>query len=323
MRLNRSVILQERAVAADAVETFDLPVNPITALLLCIRPLNETSTLLNYAPYATLASSLLRITVLYRGASVFSMSGADACCLNYLRHGIIPREPNPDDTDNERRCVVLPILFGRFCWDPSSCFPASRRGELVCELDIDVANTGYDGFRYSVEAIEILDAKPTEYERKITTSRTFAATGPNDIELPLGNKLRGMMLFGTTSFTGATPVPSWGRISLFLDNQQTVVSAADWEALYVDNALLGRLPPFPDRHTHRVDATGVATQETTLANEWGMGVWDQRVWLDLDPTRDDMFSVDSSGAASFFLHSEAETADAVRVITVEQIPISA
>jgi hypothetical protein len=130
------------------------------------------------------------------------------------------------------------------------------------------------------------------------------------------------MLFATTSFTGATPVPSWGRISCRLDNEEVAVADGDWEVLQMQHQLLGRLPPTPDAHTHRVDATSAATtEETTGQIESGMGAWDQRLWLDFDPTRDDAYSIDTKGASSFQVRGDAETADAVRVLTVEKIAV--
>jgi hypothetical protein len=321
-KLFHSVAQQERAVAADGIEVIDLPVNPLSVVLVCIRPLNETSTLGNYARYLNLCDSLNRVTLSHRGGSIISGSGVDLASLNYLRHGMIPREANPDDTDNERRCVVLPLLLGRMAYDSESCFPASRRGELSLELDIDVADTGYDGFRYSIETIEILGATPKEFERKTTTTRTFAATGPNDIELPIGNMVRGLHLFGTTGFTGAAPAPSWGRVSVRKDGQEQIVGDSDFETIVAINSLLGRLPPSLDLHTHRVPTNAGANEETTGPIEQGMGGWELRAFLDFDPTRDDEFSLDTAGAQSFSVRAEAETADAVRVLTVERMRVS-
>lgn len=319
MRLLHSVAVQERAVATDTVEVMDLAVNPLSIVLIAIRPLNETSTLANYARYMDLVGSLNRVTILHRGQSIFSMSGRDAAALNYFRHGIMPRELNPDDTDNERRCVVLPILLGRFAYDPHCCFPASKRGELTLELDIDVADTGYDGYRFSVETVEILDANPKEYERKTSIAQTFAATGEQNFPLPTGNDVRGLLLFGTTSFTGAAPAPTWGRTSLFLDNQQHSISSSDFEVAAAINSLMGHQPPALDRHMHQMEP--VAGIETSGPFEQGMGGWENYVWYDLDPTRDDMFSLATEKATSFQLRANVETADAARVVPIERVKV--
>lgn len=321
MRFLHSIAVPERAVSSDSVESFDLPVNPLSALLINIRPLNETATLANYAKYREICAAFNRITVSYRGASVLSMRGEDLAALNFFRHGIQPREANADNVDNERRSVCLPLLFGRFPYDPSSAFPASKRGELVIEFDIDVADTGYDGFRYNVESIELLGANPREYERRTSIARTFAATGDNDIELPLGNTCRGLLLWGTTPYAGASPAPSFGRMSLMLDNQEVGYADTDWESAMAVAGLLGRNSPPLGDHKHTLNAAGAGIEETTSVFDRGEGGWENYVFLDLDPTRDDSFAIDTKSAATFMLRCNAETADAVRVMPIERVAV--
>jgi hypothetical protein len=322
-RILHSFAVQDKLVAADGVEVFDLTVNPVSVVLVKINPLNDTGTLANYNRAMGLASSLNAILILHRGASIFSMSGQDALALNYFRHGMLPWEANGDDVDNERRSMVLPILLGKFAYDPQSCFPASRRGELTMELDVDIADTGYDGFRYSVETIELLDAKPKEYERKTTISKTFAATGMQDFDLPNGLLVRGLLLFGTTPFAGASPAPSWGRIELLVDNQQAHVAASDFETLHQMSQLMGRMPPVSEFHTHRITVDGNAqTEVETLGGpilEPGTtDPWNRYAFIDLDPMRDDTYSIDTAGSSSFMLRANVETADACRVVQIER-----
>lgn len=328
-RILHSVLVQERAVAADAVEVWDLAVNPLSVILLCIRPLNDTGTLNNFQRYMGLCTAFNSVKVLYRGQSVLSMRGDDIAAYNYMRHGIIPREGNPSDTDNERRCVVLPIILGKYAYDSESCFPATRRGELSLELDIDVADTGYDNFRYSVETIELLGATPAEFERKVAISQTFAVTGDQSVALPVGNLIRGVMLFGTSGFTGAAPAPTWGRFGLYLDNQQVAFSASDFETSLMLSQLNGRIPPYGiDGHMHRLDATAAVTTQPTFTSgpfEVGDGSaslgspMGNYTYLDLDPSRDDEFSIDTAGAQNFQIRPNVETADAARILPVERV----
>lgn len=322
-KILHSIAVQERAVGADAVEIWDLPVNPLSVLLIAIRPLNNTGTLTDFASYLRIVGALNRITIAHRGASVISMSGRDMAVLNYLRHGCVPREANPDDADNERRCVVLPVFLGRFAYDPVSCFPATKRGELTLELDIDIADTGYDGLRYSVESVELLGVNPREFERKTVIARTWPATGDNEIELPIGNQVRGLMLFGTTDFTGAAPAPSWGRVEVRMNNEEHSFAASDFEVAMMLNSLMGRQPPALDAHTHRVTTDGNAQTglESTFPIEQGMDGWEDYAYLDFDPTRDDYYSIDTKGASSFQIRSDAESADAVRVIPIERMMV--
>lgn len=324
-RLLHSVAVQDQAIAADGVQVVDLPVNPLSVILLKICPLNDTGTLADFNRAMGLAGSLDRIAVLHKGASVVNLSGRDLLALNYFRHGAIPFEANGDDTDNERRCLVLPIMLGKFAYDPSSCMPATIRGEMTMELTWDIADTGYDGMRMSVETIELLDAKPREYERKTTIAKTFAATGFQDFDLPNGNLVRGLLLFGTTPFGGASPAPSWGRVELLKDGQQVGYASADFECLHQLGQLMGRQPPTGQRHAHRVTTDGNAqTALATLAGPFGEGLgegWEQYAFMDLDPTRDDMYAIQTAGSSNWLLRANVETADACRVVQVERIGV--
>lgn len=323
MRILHGVSVQDQLISADGIQNFDLAVNPLSVILLCLRPLNDTGTLSEFATYLAACGAVNRATVMYNGVNVISASGRDLAAMAYFRHGVICPQNNHDDINNDRRCVVLPMMMGRFAYDPFCCFPATKRGELVLECDFDIADTGYDGLRLSVETIELVGATPKEYEKKITISQTFGAVGDNDVDIPVGNQIRGMLLFGTTAFAGATPAPSWGRVSTLLDNEQIGYAATDFEVAHCLGSLMGRQPPSMDHHTHRVDATACSATEETAGGpiEVGSDGWQNYAWLDLDPTRDDTFSVDTFGRSRFHLRANAESANAVRCIPVERVKL--
>lgn len=323
-KLLHSVSVQDQAITADGIYNFDLAVNPLSVVLVILRPLNDTGTLSNFNNYLAILQAINRLSIYHRGAVVKSMRGEDAGALNYFRHGIMPMQANNNDTDNERRAVVLPILMGRFAYDPSSCFPSSRRGELILELDLDIADTGYDGLRLSVETIELLDAKPKEYERVTSLAQTFAATGDNDVDLAPGNVNRGILVWGTTGFTGASPAPSWGRLKLLLDNVETVYAATDFEVSQTIGQLWGRQLPAADGHKHRTTTDGNAqTLVTTVAGPFQQSMgWQNYAYLELDPTGDDTYSIDTRGFSRFHLRPNVETADAVRALQIEVIKAS-
>lgn len=320
MKFLHSIAVQNHSVGSDSIEVFDLAVNPLSVVLLTMRPLNSTGTPGNFADYLSMCSAFNWITIADRGQTVFKMTGADAAVLAYHRHGILYPMPEADDTDNWMRSVTLPILMGRFAYDPETCYPARRRGELTIELDIDVLDTGYDNFAYQIDTIELLDAKPKYFERKTTQSVTLPATGFNDIDLPVGNVVRGLLAYGTTAFGGgASPTPTLGRMELLLDNQQEAFAAIDFETAVGLSSLMGRQPPVYDGHKHRVDATGGTTQNTTKMFDESTGLWQNYCYLDLDPWRDDSMSINTAGASRFHLRTNAEAANAVRIVTVERV----
>lgn len=315
----RSVVT--RTPSADEIAVHDLAVNPLSAILLNIQPLNDTGTLANFASYLKVCQAFNRITVQYKGQQLVGMRGEDAAAMAYFRHGIIPFQGQHRNTNNERRSVTLPILMGKNFLDPMSCFPASRRGELTIELDIDIADTGYDGLRYSIDTVEILDAKPSEFEKKVQITHTFPATGQQDFELPVSLKQRGILLWGTTGFGGASPAPSWGtNIRVLMNNTEHLYANIDFETLQMLHCMWGRLPPTYDDHKHIITTDGLAqTELATLAGVYDVGLgWDKYAFMDFDPTRDDMYTLDTSGANSLKLRASV-AAEAVRAIPIEVV----
>jgi len=320
-RFIHSILRQNAAVGADGDETIDLPVNPLSAVLIHISPLNETSTIGNYSLLAGLLSALDTVRVSHKGASVCDVRGDDLAALAMLWHRQSIWQSNAVETDDDRRSIVLPVIFGRRAYDIKECFPETKKGELQLTLTWDIADTGFDGLRRSIETIELPEAVPDVVQKVTTLAQTFAAVGQNDVDLPIGNVLRAILLWGTTSYAGAAPAPTWGQVSLMRDNVQAYYSATDWEVLRGVMALRG--VPFPPsfRHIHSVDAAGVG-REDTLEPEIGLSKDAYYAMLDLDPLGDDSFAMDTAGAGRINVRCVAEAAEAVRVLPIERVAAS-
>lgn len=318
MRFLHSVRVQENTPAADGVVVDDLAVNPLSVVLVNLAPLNDTGTLSDFQLYMGICAAVNRVAITFNGVSVVSMRGEDAAALAFFRHNCVPLLGNKDSTNNERRSVVLPIFLGRRAYDPNSCFPAARRGELQLELDLDIADTGYDGLNYSVETIEILGASPKEFERTTQLAVTNSAGGITDYDLPVGNICRGVLLWGTTGHAGASPAPSWGRISTLVDSEQMCFASTDFEVSRALTRLRGGQPMVWNNHIHAENDTGGPTDPMHVATD----PLDNYTFLDFDPTKDDAFSLDLRKATRFQVQANIETADAVRLVTVEALPVS-
>jgi len=311
--LLHNVVIQNQDNNADGILTFDLGVNPLSMLWIAIRPLNDTGTLSNFVRWFEACQAINKVTVLFRGQSILSMKGEDAAAIAVMRHGFSPWAANADNTNNERLCMVLPIFLGRRAFDPQSAFPASRRGDLVLELDVDDADTGYDDLQFTVEATEILGASPNEFERKVQLPQTFSATGINDVDMPLGNIFRGAMLFGTSGFGGASPSPTWGRVQLVADGVGIGYSSSDFEVLHAMTGWKSSVPV--DDHIHAENDTGGPTDN---AHNWGLSYTNYAL-LDLDPWMNDAFSIDTKQVSRLQIRGDAEAAEAVRVIPFEKM----
>lgn len=315
---NVSVAVPQRAISADGTYQFDLPTNPLSVILIGIKPLNDTGTLANMVSYLTLCQALNRVSVTYRGEHIVSMRGEDAAALAYFRHGIQSMQATHSNVNDARRSLVLPILLGRMPYDPTSCFPRSKRGDLILELDVDIADTGYNGMELDVTTIELLDAKPTEFEKKVQITQTFSATGEADVQMPIAGDCRGLLLWGTTAYTGASPAPTLGRVRTTVDNRELGYSAIDIETACMLHNLLGRGLPDFDEHKHIVTTDGNAqTELATLAGPYNVGSgWMNYAFLDFDPMLDDKHVIKPAGK-DFRIRCTAEAAEAIRVIPIE------
>lgn len=316
-----SILQTNQAVAADGDQTFDLPVQPLSVILLHISPLNETSTIGTYRYFEALLGAMGNIRVTHKGTSVIDGSGIDLAILAMLYHKWAIWQSNAFETDNFRRSLVLPLIFGRKAFMPTECFPATKKGELQLTITFDIAAAGFDGLRMSIETIELPGVTP-EFVQKVTTlAQTLAAVGQQDIDLPIGNVIRAILMFGTTPFTGATPAPSLGQLATFVDNRQVGFSATDFEVARGLHGMSGVAYPPDGRHIHS------GTYVTTVAGdsrepEVGLSADARYLLLNFDPTEDDLYALETSGKGRVNVRLTAETADAVRALPVERVAAS-
>jgi len=315
-----SILAPNQLISADGSVTYDLPVNPLSAILLHVSPLNETSTITTYRLLEGLLSAVDKIRVLRRGVALFDANGVDTAMVAMLWHRMQVWQSNAVELDNVRRSIVLPVLFGRHAYMRNECMPVSKKGELILDVTWDIADSGFDGLRISIETIELLGATP-EFVQKVTTLvQTFAATGQNDVDLPIGAVVRAVLLFGTTAFSGASPAPTWGQVSVLRDNKQLGYTSTDWEVLRGTHGMRGALFPPDMRHTHSVNAAAVA-RDTSLEPEIGASLDDNYALLSFDPLGDDEFVLNTAGAGRVNVRADAETADLVRVLPIERFSV--
>ena len=314
-----SILQSDTDVSGDGVTVYDLPVNPLSVILLKIAPLNVTSTIANHTLVADILNCVTNIRVTHQGASLFDASGQDAAVVAAFANNYLVWQSNPDEVDNDRRALILPLCFGRVPFDPNEAIPESRRGENQLSITVDDAHNGVDNLNIGIETIELPDASPGRVQKVTTLSQTFAATGQNEQDLPIGNMLRGVLLWGTSAYEGASPAPTIGQVSLLRNNMQEYVSSSNWETLRGLHGLENRIQPLFFDHGHGVNAAG-GGQENTQEPGSIDGLDANYAYVNLDPTRDDTYTLDSSGASSLRLRFEAEAAEAVRVLPIESVP---
>lgn len=298
MKYRRSVVAQDQSVALSSITTFDLPVNPLSFLIVTMRFLNVTDE-------ATLAQVLARITtatVTRFGSTIFSASGADLHKLNAMLLGQLPILTNQVATDNAARYITMVIPFARTPYNPAEGLPATSRGELKLQIEMSASETDVDNVSFQIEAIEMIDAKPKQYLKITTLSLTPVSGVENDAVLPIGNKLAGIALFSTTVPTGTAFTTSADKVRLLINNEENTISTANWESIHGE--LIRKIG-------HRQDYDASADNDDLSL--YGL--------LDFSPLNDDQYLVDTKGVSSAVLKITGGDTSAIRVFPIEIVTI--
>lgn len=321
-RFLRQVLVQNESLATSSLRTDDLPVNPLTAILLTVRCINDTAALADYSLINALLNQIAKVEVLYKGSAVISGSLADLARLYGALLGHGPMQTAGAMTNNNVRSVTIPLLLGRRPFDPLECFPAVRRGELQLQITSAAATTGVKTLSLQIETIELPEAKPTRFLKATTIAKTPTATGDHDLDLPIGNKIAHALLFGTTVPTAASFNASISQLRLLIDNIEAYYARTNWETLH--NELQRRVSESSQSATHQHlenTAGAYAQNATTGNNNTNTGFWDSYALLDFDPLGDDSYLLETAGRARIHCRINAAVADAIRVIPTELIDV--
>lgn len=322
MQFLRQVLVQDESLTASTTRTDDLPVNPLSMVLVTLKALNSTATLTDYQVISALLAELAKIEILYQGSAIVSGSLADLARLSSILVHRPPKQTKMTHVNGDQRAVTVPILLGRKPYWAEECFPAVRRGELQLQTTVAAAQTGLATVVLQVETVELLGATPQRFVKSTTISKTPSATGDHDVDLPIGNKLAGVLLFGTTAPTGASYNASIGQLRLLVDNVEAYYARANWESLRGDLQLRCPDGPASDSLTVLENTAALYTQSATSDKQNDTPFFDNYGWLELDPHEDGGFWLDTKGRARINLRINADAADAIRVMPVEIVDVA-
>lgn len=250
MEFIHSVLAQDEAAAVGRVDSYDLPVNPLSHILLTLAA-TRTAAGTNALPLiADLINCVAKIEVLYKGSAIFSMSGYDAVATGIYINNFESWGVNFSGIIAEETSFTIPIALGRKFYNPHECFPRSTRGELILQITWAAAFTDQTLVRAQIETVELPEAAPERYLRMTTLTTTFSADGENDIELPIGNPISDVVLWGGAISEGAVFAVTLGYLQILVDNQRRFYSHTNYET---HHNMAGRRRPPPGYwygHTH-------------------------------------------------------------------------
>lgn len=315
----RTVLVQNRAEAADRVFSEDLPVNPLSMILLTLRGVitsGDVATTL-----ANIFALIPNLGVSFRGQDLMRGSLQDLAVFNALVCGSSPWGVYPQDGAGETFSLTVPLCFGRRAYLVKESLPAVRRGDLVLDVQVDTVVGNTDLIDVQIETVELLDESPEAYLKCVTAGVTFSSTGEQDVRLPIGNPLLGVLLQGATIPTGTAETATWERFRLRVDNVEALYARANWASVHGEmGRKLAGPSEFIQSHVHRYDGAAAAFSNTMEARR-PAGVLEQYAYLDFDPLMDGSYMLETVGRADVVIHRDQGTADAGRYLPVELVPV--
>jgi hypothetical protein len=305
-RFLRSIVSdQVNIAAAGDITPIDLPVNPLSFLLLTLwieRPDEDAVSAHRMMSDAFLAISDL--SVRFRGEQIIQGSLADLTMAAALLTNYTPWGSNVAGL-GQRQSMTFLLPFSRRPYVPDEAFPATTRGSLRFHMTVlDVTPGTGTALDFALEACELIESAPTRYLKYTTNTRTPAATGRQRVPLPIGNSLLGVVLFdGLTEIT-ATEAFVWGKVKLLRDNVEQYYVESNAESLRFDVA--NRVPGVATRfgHMHASDGTAVPTGDEILdLNRPPL----QYGYLDFDPLGDGSYALDTRGVSTLDLDMNVDS----------------
>lgn len=317
----KSVIAQDEAVVVSTRVTYDLPVNPLSHILLTLKGLNETSTMGDHVSLAGLLAAISNIAVEFKGTSIFTGSAKDLAALFQVMLKKPIGQCNNIKTDEAVRMFTLTLPFGRRLFDVDECFPAVKRGDLRLIIDYAAAQTAFTDLFAQIETVELPGATPKSFIKATTIAKTLASGVGNDVDMPIGNPILKVLLFGTTTPTGASYAATIDKVKCLVDNVESHFSETNWETLHGEFRGVYPVNNQNDEHIHRGNFTTTVEGDTGFAQDAAAFV-ENYAMLDFDPTGDGQFALITEGKSRVHLRVTGGAADAARFMPVELITLA-
>jgi len=309
-------------VASVSITPVDLPVNPLSFLLLRFQLTNvDPAAILTYSAIDDVITQITGIRVLHKGEQIIGGSLRDLMVLNAVYQRAFPGWAGLDNVNAAVRSLVFPLCLGRRMYDPDSCFPATSRGNLVFEMDAGADGAAYSDINFSIETVELIEAVPKEYVKYVRQARDSVA-GQFDARLPIGNPLLGILLFDTGLGGSSDEVLSWGTVKLLKDNVEQYYPLSDYETLAgMLKTQMGTAWGIHAGHQH-LTSEGAGAELISDDAEQRVSTGDRGyAYLDFDPLRDGRYQLETEGSADLLIRGQGDEATAIRYYPLERVTV--
>lgn len=315
MEFIHSVLSQDVTVVAGTVVSEDLPVNPLSHVLLTFKfAQNVADTRL---PWEKIPACISKIEVLYKGSAIFSMNGIDAVACGLFINKFESWGTNAGGDNNDERSFTFLVPLTRELYSEHECFPRSTRGELILQITYASSFTWIDTTKMQIETVELPDAAPERFLRMTTLTRTPAAVGEFDIELPIGNPISELVIFGTTIPLVNADLATVEYAQILVDNHRRFYSHTNFETLHNMAGRRHNPPGYWGYHTHLMSAASATGYSRTLPVDSENHINRQHLHMPFDIFQDGRYILDTAGKSDVVVRIYAGDIQPIRVIPCE------
>ncbi len=315
-----SVVVPNETITAGTSPSYDLPVAPLSHCLLTIKFAQDQAN--TQLTFANIAAMISKLEVLYKGSAVCSLNGIDLLAAGILLCNFESWGLNMTGADNELVSFTYLVPFGRELYSPVEAYPRTARGELVLQVTWASSFTQIDGASLQCEAVELPDSSPERFLKLTSSAVTPSATGEFDVELPIGNAISDVILWGTTIPSGSTATTTIQTISIRKNNSEYMYSKSYFETLHNMAGRLRAAPGYWGSHIHQYDDSTYAQYQDTGAPKPSNHILGNHLLVPFDVRRDGVHMLRTEDATGLDIRIDAGDTNAVRVIPCEIVSIS-
>ena len=317
-----SVVVQNEDVTAGESPSYDLPVSPMSHLLLTIK-FTQTAEVLQ-CPFMDIPALLAKVEVLYKGAGVTSLNGIDLLACGILICDFESWGVNATGQPEAERSLTFLVPFGRQLYSPRECYPSTSRGELILQVTWQGTFSTYiDNVKLQVEAVELPDAHPERFLKMTTSFITPTAVADYDVELPIGNQISDIVLWGTTIPLADTATVTIEEVEVRKNNSEFMYSRSYFETLHNMMGRLRAAPGYWAKHKHQLDDAAYAQYMDSTSVKPDNHILSNHLLVPFDVRRDGVHILRTDDAKDLNIRIKAGDLNPVRVIPCEVVAVSA
>ena len=275
MEFIRSSLVKDHTTVTENLQK-DLPTSPLSHLMITM----DGNMLVDEITLAEMIAFINKIEVAKKGVTVLSLESEDLYgqnCYLFKRRPVFTQKKY---AANLLATLSLIVPFGRRLYDPSECYPATKKGDLTLSLDTTLPVTTLENSTLNIETVELPGATPRKYLK--TTAKPVTAPGKlgeNDVGLPIGNDIVCIQIRMTTMADIVNNTFGVNGVKLKLNNKEFGYAYARAQCL------IGDMINILDTQHGSIVAQGDINPKNI-------------VYMDYDPVRNDEYLLHTAGATS-------------------------